>query len=72
MVMNMKSWYDDEEDILGIEFKGRYWKSIELPSGILIDIDRKGNVVGIEIWNASRVFKGENKKVIQMALALSR
>ena len=64
----MENWYDKEEDILGIQLKsGDYWKSIELPNGIVIDIAKNGSIMGMEIQRASKVFSGDVKKVIEMA-----
>ncbi len=35
----MKQWYDKEEDIFNIQLKqSGYWKSIELPKGVVIDV----------------------------------
>lgn len=64
----MKTWYDKEEDILGIQIKeADYWKSIELPNGIVIDVSKNGEVIGIEIPQASKIFSGDVKKVIETA-----
>ena len=64
----MKNWYDKEEDILGIEIKeAEYWKSIELPNGIIIHLSKNGEIMGIEIHKASRIFSGDIKKVIESA-----
>ena len=64
----MNSTYDQEEDILNIELqKKEYWKSIELPNGIVMDIAKDGSIIAIEIFQASKVFSGEGKKVIEMA-----
>jgi len=64
----MENWYDKEEDILNIQLKiGDYWKSIELPNGIVIDIAKNGSIMGIEILRASKVFSGDVKKVIEAA-----
>ena len=61
----MDKWYDKEEDVLNIEInEGEYWKSIELPNGIIIDIDRNGKILSIEILKASKIFSGDVKKVI--------
>jgi len=63
-----KVWYDQEEDILNIEFgKGEYWKSVELENGVNIDITKEGQITGIEILRASKVFSGEQRKVIENA-----
>ena len=61
-----EEWYDKEEDILNIEINGgEYWKSIELPNGIVIDIDKEGKIKAIEILKASKVFSGDVKKVLE-------
>lgn len=63
----MEEWYNKEEDILNIEINdGEYWKSIELPNGIIIDIDKNGKIKAIEILEASKVFSGDVKKVLEM------
>ena len=57
-----------EEDILNIELKdSEYWKSIELPNGIIIDIDKEGDITSIEILKASKIFSGDARKVIDSA-----
>jgi uncharacterized protein YuzE len=64
----MKYWYDKEEDILNIQFQDKeYWKSVELPNSIVIDIDKDGKIMSIEILKASKVFSGDTKKVIETA-----
>jgi len=61
-------WYDEEEDVLGIKIaKGDYWKSIELPNGINIDVSKEGNITGLEVLRASKVFSGDVHKVIEFA-----
>ena len=65
-------WYDKEEDILNIELaKKAYWKTVELPSGINIDVAKDGTITGIEILGASKVFSGDVKKVIEQAKPLA-
>lgn len=64
----MEEWYDKEEDILNIELNsGEYWKSIELPNGIVIDLDKNGKVKSIEILRASKIFSGDAKRAIEFA-----
>ena len=64
-------WYDKSEDILNIELvKKDYWKTVELPNGINIDVAKDGTITGIEILRASKVFSGDVKKVIQQAKPL--
>ena len=64
----MERWYDKEEDILNVQLESKeYWKSIELPNGIIIDVAKDGSITGIEILRASKVFSGDVKKVIETA-----
>lgn len=60
-------WYDKGEDIFGInvDTKEKYWKSVELKNGIVVDISKKGTVVGFEIPNASKVFAGKAEKILE-------
>ena len=63
----MESWYDKEEDILNIELReGKYFKSIELDNGIVIDISKDGTILGMEILMASKVFSNA-KEVLKAA-----
>lgn len=60
-------WYDKDEDVLGIQIaKDGYWKSLEL-NGVIIDVSRKGTIIGIEILKASKVFSGDVARVIKLA-----
>ena len=64
----MENWYDAEEDVLGIHLEDKeYWKSIELPNGIIIDISKDGKILGIEILRASKIFSGDVKNVLNSA-----
>jgi len=64
----MEKWYDREEDILNIQLKdGKYWKSIELPNGIVFDVSKDGSIISVEILRASKIFSGDARKVIETA-----
>ncbi len=64
----MKSSYDKEEDILNVQLQEKgYWKSVELPNGIVLDLTKDGKIMGIEILRASKIFSGDIKKVIEAA-----
>ena len=69
----MESWYDKEEDILNVQLQEEgYWKSIELPNGIVIDVTENGKIMSIEISQASKIFSGDVKKVIELAKPTSK
>ncbi len=64
-------WYDKDEDVLNIELaKKEYWKTVELRSGINIDVAKDGSITGIEILRASKVFSNA-KKVIAHAKTIA-
>jgi uncharacterized protein YuzE len=66
--MALENWYDEEEDVLGLRIKeGKYWKSIELSNGIVINISSDGQIIGMEILAASKIFSGDVRKVIESA-----
>ncbi|MCX6815165.1 MAG: DUF2283 domain-containing protein [Candidatus Aenigmarchaeota archaeon] len=68
----METWYDKEEDVLSIQIKEEgYWKSVELPNGVVIDISKDGTITAIEILRASKIFSGDVKRVIEAAKAAS-
>lgn len=51
-------YYDKEEDVLSLYLKkGKEDGFVEVSPGVSVELDRKGNVMGVEILNASRVFK---------------
>ena len=61
-------WYDKEADVLDVEINDKeYWKSIELPNGMVVDIARDGSMTSFEILNASKLFHGDAHKVIESA-----
>lgn len=64
----MEMSYDDEEDVLNIQLSNEtYWKSVELPNGVVFDVAKDGKITAIEILRASKVFSGDVKKVIETA-----
>ena len=50
----MKVRYDEEADALYIRLrKGEYYESDEIQEGFILDYDIDGNIIGIEILEAS-------------------
>ena len=50
----MKINFDKEHDIMKIKFQdGEYEMSREVDDGIVIDIDKKGKIIAIEILDVS-------------------
>ncbi|MBU2503735.1 MAG: DUF2283 domain-containing protein [Nanoarchaeota archaeon] len=64
--------YDKEADVLNIDLENKkYWKSIELPNGMVVDIAEDGSIISIEILWASKFFSGDAKRVIETAKPVS-
>jgi len=50
----MKVRYDEQADAVYIKFKdAKYYESDEIKNGIILDYDKRGNIIGIEILSAS-------------------
>ncbi len=64
----MKVKYDEEVDVLTIEFSDSpVEESDEDKPGVILDYDKEGNIVGIEILNASK--RVQNPKSVEYAVA---
>jgi uncharacterized protein YuzE len=50
-------FYDDKEDVLYLAREGEEEKVVELSPGINLELDSGGNLIGVEVFNASKVFK---------------
>jgi uncharacterized protein YuzE len=51
----VKASYDKSEDILYLLFKeGPSYEVIEADPNVHLELDKKGKIMGIEIWNAKR------------------
>jgi len=59
----MKVKYDKKIDALYMEFgKGTYFQSRKVSDSILVDEDKKGKILGVEVLNASRNVKSFDPK----------
>ncbi len=54
---DFKVYYDDEEDILYLANKGEEEEVVELSPGVNLELDKKGKLIGVELFNASKMFK---------------
>ncbi len=63
----MKAFYDSEVDVLRILFSNkRIEESDEDKPGIIIDYDKDGNIVGMEVLQASK--RVENPRSFEYAV----
>lgn len=64
----MKITYDPEVDVMRIIFSGApIEESDEEKPGIILDFDKEGNIVGMEILDASH--RMENPRSVEYAVA---
>ncbi|MBW2239230.1 MAG: DUF2283 domain-containing protein [Deltaproteobacteria bacterium] len=54
---DFKVIYDEEEDILYIAKEGREEEVVELSPGVNVELDSSGELIGIELFNASAILK---------------
>jgi uncharacterized protein YuzE len=58
VIMNdFKVFYDNEEDILYLAKEGEEAEVVELSPGVNMELDSNGNLIGVELFKASRMFK---------------
>jgi len=64
----MKVEYDPESDILYIQIKdGKIEETVDLDDDIFADLNDKGEILGIEIWQARKYVFSELLKFLNMA-----
>ena len=67
---DFKVFYDEEEDILYLAKEGEEAEVVEVSPGVNMELDSKGNLIGVEVFKASRMFKNVLKpmgKKLQVA-----
>jgi uncharacterized protein YuzE len=64
----MKVNYDARTDTLTIELKrGKVAESDESKPGVILDFDEEGNLLGVEVLDASK--RAENPKAVEFAVS---
>ncbi len=56
-MQDFKVSYDDNEDILYLAKEGEEEEIVELAPGVNAELDSSGSLIGVEVFNASFVFK---------------
>jgi uncharacterized protein YuzE len=54
---DFKVFYDEEEDILYLAKEGEEAEVVEISPGVNMELDSNGNLIGVELFSASRMFK---------------
>ncbi|MBF0473145.1 MAG: DUF2283 domain-containing protein [Nitrospirae bacterium] len=52
-----KIYYDEEEDILYLAKEGEEAEVVELETGVNMELNNNGKLIGVEVFKASHVFK---------------
>jgi uncharacterized protein YuzE len=60
---DFRVFYDEEEDILYLAKKGEEAEVVELSPGVNMELDSKGNLIGVELFKASHMFKNVLKSM---------
>jgi uncharacterized protein YuzE len=64
-----KVFYDEEEDILYLAKEGVEHEFVEIAPGVNAEIDEKGTLIGIELFNASILLKNVINPIVKKAKA---
>ena len=65
----MKATYDPLADAVSIIFKvGKVVKTKEVSPGILLDVDKKGNPLYLEVLDASKRFKNTHNDLDKISM----
>ncbi len=53
----MRNTYDKTADAMYLSFRtGKVFKTLRLEKKLLVDVDKKGNILGVELLNAKEQF----------------
>jgi uncharacterized protein YuzE len=66
----MKITYDKIADAMYLYFhKSKVTKTIELSDRLIVDVDKLGRIIGLEVLDASKQFSANNSKGLEKKLA---
>lgn len=54
---DFKVFYDEEEDVLYLAKESEEAEVVEISPGVNMELDSNGNLIGVELFKASRMFK---------------
>ena len=54
---DFKVLYDEDNDILYLAKQGHEEEVVEIAPGINIELDKRGDLIGVELFNASNLLK---------------
>jgi len=65
---DFKVSYDEEQDVLYFGKEGQEEESVELAPGVNVELDKAGQVIGLEIFNAASRFREEVIKPMEQRI----
>jgi uncharacterized protein YuzE len=63
LMEGFKVFYDDREDILYLGREGQEEEVVELSPNVNMELDKAGNLIGVEVFQASQLFKDVIKQM---------
>jgi len=57
LMESFKVFYDEKEDVLYLAKEGQEEEIVELAPGVNVELDSSGNLIGVEVFKASILFK---------------
>jgi uncharacterized protein YuzE len=57
IMSDFKVFYDEEQDVLYFGKEGQEEESVELAPGVNVELDKSGQVIGLEVFNAASRFR---------------
>jgi uncharacterized protein YuzE len=54
---DFKVFYDEEQDILYLGREGLEEEAVELAPGVHVELNKSGEVIGLEVFNAASRFR---------------
>jgi len=69
LMKDFRVFYDEKEDILYLGKEGQEEEIVELAPGINVELDGSGELIGVELFNASTLLKDVIKPMEKRILA---
>jgi uncharacterized protein YuzE len=57
MMGDFKVFYDEEQDVLYLGREGQEEEAVELAPGVNVELNKAGEVIGLEVFNAASRFR---------------
>jgi uncharacterized protein YuzE len=54
---DFKVFYDEEQDVLYLGREGQEEEAVELAPGVNVELNKAGEVIGLEVFNAASRFR---------------